>query len=109
MTGIGRQDLPKKPIPGQHLLTLESNPQAQHSQQFLSSARSYADLNYLFETQDIAMLGPAPNPNRRKSTQGAEHVKHRRTRSGCYTCRSRRVKVGDLFDILHLDKRALTF
>ncbi|EFW99042.1 c6 zinc finger domain containing protein [Grosmannia clavigera kw1407] len=30
--------------------------------------------------------------HRRKSTAGLEHVKHRRTRSGCYTCRSRRIK-----------------
>lgn len=29
---------------------------------------------------------------RRKSSAGAEQVKHRRTRSGCYTCRARRVK-----------------
>lgn len=93
MTGTGRLDLSKQSIPGQHLLTLERDPQAQHSQRFLSSARSYADLNYLFGAQDITMIGPIPKPNRRKSSQGTEHVKHRRTRSGCYTCRSRRVKV----------------
>ncbi|KAH8659151.1 hypothetical protein BGZ60DRAFT_531065 [Tricladium varicosporioides] len=58
----------------------------------LSSASSYADLNYLFGTQDPAMLVPKPSRNRRKSSQGSEHTKHRRTRSGCYTCRSRRVK-----------------
>ncbi|THV46369.1 hypothetical protein BGAL_0392g00080 [Botrytis galanthina] len=92
MAGTGRLDLSKQSIPGQHLLTLERDPQAQHSQQFLSSARSYADLNYLFGAQDIAMIGPIPKTNRRKSSQGIEHVKHRRTRSGCYTCRSRRVK-----------------
>ena len=59
----------------------------------LSSASSYADLNFLFGVQDIAMLVPKPNRNRRKSNQGSDHTKHRRTRSGCYTCRSRRVKV----------------
>ncbi|KAI1268974.1 fungal-specific transcription factor domain-containing protein [Xylariaceae sp. FL1019] len=32
------------------------------------------------------------NRSRKKSTPGTDHVKHRRTRSGCYTCRSRRVK-----------------
>ncbi len=31
--------------------------------------------------------------SRRKSAPGLDHIKHRRTRSGCYTCRSRRVKV----------------
>jgi hypothetical protein len=30
---------------------------------------------------------------RRRSGQGADAVKHRRTRSGCFTCRTRRVKV----------------
>ena len=30
---------------------------------------------------------------RRRPPPGSDHVKHRRTRSGCYTCRSRRVKV----------------
>jgi hypothetical protein len=69
---------------------LQESPQHSHQ---LSSASSYADLNYLFGVQDPTMLAPKPNRNRRKSNQGAEHTKHRRTRSGCYTCRSRRVKV----------------
>ena len=30
--------------------------------------------------------------HRRKSAPGMEQIKHRRTRSGCYTCRSRRIK-----------------
>jgi hypothetical protein len=68
---------------------LDEPPQSQQ----LSSASSYADLNYLFGVQDQAMIAPKSNRNRRKSSQGAEHTKHRRTRSGCYTCRSRRVKV----------------
>lgn len=61
--------------------------------QRLSSASSYADLHYLFAAQDVTMIAPKPSRNRRKSTQGPDHTKHRRTRSGCYTCRSRRVKV----------------
>ncbi|KAI0506430.1 hypothetical protein F5B22DRAFT_650682 [Xylaria bambusicola] len=35
---------------------------------------------------------PQNNRNKKRSTPGVDHVKHRRTRSGCYTCRSRRVK-----------------
>lgn len=31
--------------------------------------------------------------SQQKSAPGLDHIKHRRTRSGCYTCRSRRVKV----------------
>jgi hypothetical protein len=59
----------------------------------LSSASSYADLQYLFGVQDLAMITQKTARNRRKSAQGPDHVKHRRTRSGCFTCRSRRVKV----------------
>ncbi|KAI9848873.1 MAG: hypothetical protein M1837_006389 [Sclerophora amabilis] len=38
------------------------------------------------------MLPNKPPRQRRKSTPGKEKVKHRRTRSGCFTCRARRVK-----------------
>ncbi|PVH85998.1 hypothetical protein DL98DRAFT_408223 [Cadophora sp. DSE1049] len=58
----------------------------------LSSASSYADLQYLFGVQDTMMNTPKPNRNRRKSNTNPDQTKHRRTRSGCYTCRSRRVK-----------------
>ncbi|KAI5777814.1 fungal-specific transcription factor domain-containing protein [Geopyxis carbonaria] len=34
----------------------------------------------------------AKPPRRRRSAAGSEPVKHRRTRSGCFTCRMRRVK-----------------
>lgn len=44
-----------------------------------------------FESPDRALL-PAQASQRRRRPPGAEHVKHRRTRSGCYTCRQRRVK-----------------
>ncbi|KAI9779235.1 MAG: hypothetical protein M1839_007487 [Geoglossum umbratile] len=36
---------------------------------------------------------------RRKSVPSTEHVKHRRTRSGCYTCRTRRVKCDETHPI----------
>ncbi|CZT00813.1 related to C6 finger domain protein [Rhynchosporium graminicola] len=58
----------------------------------LSSASSYADLQYLFGVQDTMMNPPKPHRNRRKSNPNPDQTKHRRTRSGCYTCRSRRVK-----------------
>ncbi|GAB7334437.1 hypothetical protein MBLNU13_g06440t1 [Cladosporium sp. NU13] len=55
---------------------------------------------YHSEYDDInnAMLpphAPAQQPSsrsRRRQTHGADHIKHRRTRSGCFTCRQRRVK-----------------
>ncbi|MCJ1387347.1 hypothetical protein MMC18_000190 [Xylographa bjoerkii] len=46
---------------------------------------------------DLDSNNSAPVPRgaarvRRRIPPGSDHVKHRRTRSGCYTCRSRRVK-----------------
>ncbi|KAI0490010.1 hypothetical protein F4859DRAFT_501634 [Xylaria cf. heliscus] len=45
-------------------------------------------------TDPIMFQEPKPQSSRskKKSAPGIDHVKHRRTRSGCYTCRSRRVK-----------------
>lgn len=61
-----------------------------------SMASPYESLGYFTGFPDPIMFQP-PKPqssrNRRKSSTGIDHVKHRRTRSGCYTCRSRRVKV----------------
>jgi hypothetical protein len=37
-----------------------------------------------------------PGRTKRKGSDGG-HVKHRRTRSGCYTCRNRRVRVRHYF------------
>ncbi|KAA8895006.1 hypothetical protein FN846DRAFT_755254, partial [Sphaerosporella brunnea] len=38
-------------------------------------------------------------PRRRRSAGGADAVKHRRTRSGCFTCRTRRVKCDETHPI----------
>ncbi|KAK1046898.1 hypothetical protein LTR74_017879 [Friedmanniomyces endolithicus] len=48
-----------------------------------------------YDDPSRAMLPPGQiQPRaRRRQAAGSEHVKHRRTRSGCYTCRQRRVKV----------------
>ncbi|KAK5119621.1 hypothetical protein LTR85_007450 [Meristemomyces frigidus] len=55
----------------------------------MESLGSYSD----YEDPSRAMLPPQPGQRqRRRQAQGSEHVKHRRTRSGCYTCRQRRVK-----------------
>ncbi|KAF9881812.1 hypothetical protein CkaCkLH20_00958 [Colletotrichum karsti] len=53
----------------------------------------YPNLGYFTGFPDPVGLGaPKSSRNRRKSAPGLDHVKHRRTRSGCYMCRSRRVK-----------------
>ncbi|KAJ9636015.1 hypothetical protein H2204_005512 [Knufia peltigerae] len=41
--------------------------------------------------QETNMYGPRPSGHQGSSTEST-NVKHRRTRSGCFTCRSRRVK-----------------
>jgi hypothetical protein len=86
----GTKSVPGPPLePGNPAASSQSrsNPQ-------LSSASSYADLHYLFSAQNVKMIAPKTNRNRRRSPQGQQdHTKHRRTRSGCYTCRIRRVKV----------------
>lgn len=54
----------------------------------------YPNLGYFPGVPEPIMYNaPRPQRGRRKSAPGLDHIKHRRTRSGCYTCRSRRVKV----------------
>ena len=48
--------------------------------------------NWINTTGQTPVEEPTPTPRRRRPS-GAGHIKHRRTRNGCYTCRSRRVKV----------------
>ena len=43
--------------------------------------------------QQTQQLPKSTTRVRQRSNASGDHVKHRRTRSGCYTCRSRRVKV----------------
>lgn len=63
-----------------------------------SSASAHLNSSYLFRdpkkysSLEIEMITPKTARNRRKGASG-DQVKHRRTRSGCFTCRSRRVKV----------------
>ncbi|KXS93645.1 hypothetical protein AC578_4208 [Pseudocercospora eumusae] len=62
----------------------------------MESLGSYSD----YDEPNRTMLPPqAPPRSRRRQPQGAEHVKHRRTRSGCYTCRQRRVKCDETHPI----------
>jgi len=57
----------------------------------------YQNLGYFTGFPEPAMFNaPKAQRNRRKSAPGLDHIKHRRTRSGCFTCRSRRVKVGTI-------------
>ena len=60
-----------------------------------AQALSSANLARWFDhDSDNSAAGPkAAARVRRRLPPGSDQVKHRRTRSGCYTCRSRRVKV----------------
>lgn len=67
-----------------------------------STAPPFQGIGYFSGFPDPIMFQapkPANSRSRKKSTPGLDHVKHRRTRSGCYTCRSRRVKVGRAFPV----------
>ena len=48
---------------------------------------------YGTDAQSSGSLPRNPGRTRLRMPAGQDHVKHRRTRSGCYTCRERRVKV----------------
>lgn len=42
---------------------------------------------------DVGASAPKAPVKVKRRAANSDHVKHRRTRSGCFTCRSRRVKV----------------
>ncbi|PKS09077.1 hypothetical protein jhhlp_003691 [Lomentospora prolificans] len=58
-----------------------------------SVAAPFSGIGYFTAFHDPLMFSvPKTQRSRRKSTSGLDTVKHRRTRSGCFMCRSRRVK-----------------
>ncbi|KAF1819038.1 uncharacterized protein K489DRAFT_345817 [Dissoconium aciculare CBS 342.82] len=71
-------------------------PDPLHTQTFPSA--EYDGYSNFPETGQAIL--PANNAQRRKRRPlGPEHTKHRRTRSGCYTCRQRRVKCDETHPI----------
>lgn len=49
----------------------------------------YAD----YDDNGLPLVSPQDGPkSKRRQSHGADHIKHKRTRSGCLTCRARRVK-----------------
>lgn len=64
--------------------------------QFAPYREPHMQQPYMGQYQDIS--GPVDasqdqNARARRRPGAGDHVKHRRTRSGCFTCRQRRVKV----------------
>ncbi|KAL1879361.1 hypothetical protein VTK73DRAFT_7092 [Phialemonium thermophilum] len=88
MVGAGQRPDTNSPLAPQQLqesaiLTLGSH----------APSNPYHNLGYFTGIPEpIVFNSPRPQRIRRKSAPGVDHIKHRRTRSGCYTCRSRRVK-----------------
>jgi hypothetical protein len=80
------------------MITPESMQPRLHHLQTMSS-ESLGGYHSEYDDVTNSMLPPhAPaqqssSRSRRRQTHGADHIKHRRTRSGCFTCRQRRVKV----------------
>ena len=75
---------------------------------FLGSSRIFGPQRYSegvafwYRPTEIDTISGIANqdPMRQSLSTATEHVKHRRTRSGCYTCRGRRVKVGCVICLL---------
>ncbi|KAK0629883.1 hypothetical protein B0T17DRAFT_202301 [Bombardia bombarda] len=88
MAGVGNQPHTNQPD--------GSSPMSQHSTMPLGGPpmpSAYQSLGYFTGFPEPIMFNaPKAQRSRRKSAPGLDHIKHRRTRSGCYTCRSRRVK-----------------
>lgn len=57
----------------------------------------YQNFSYFgtFTEPSLGYNQPKSQKSRKKASSNLDPVKHRRTRSGCFTCRSRRVKVCD--------------
>lgn len=67
-------------------------------------AAPFSGIGYFTAFHDPLMFSvPKTQRSRRKSTSGLDTVKHRRTRSGCFMCRSRRVKVRNNFGMPSID------
>jgi len=77
--------------PDEQLLSPDLYPPPLH----LIATQSSEHLHQYAEYDD---LGPLVSPqdgskSKRRQLHGSDHIKHKRTRSGCFTCRARRVKV----------------
>lgn len=71
-----------------------SSPTTASMDEHSAAPNSLQNVSYYtgFPEPIIQYQPPKTQRNRRKSTPGPDHIKHRRTRSGCFTCRGRRVK-----------------
>lgn len=96
----GQYGPPNPPYGMYHPFTQGSMPPTESFQPRLHTLQTLSTDNLTtyqseYDSQPAITAAPRGTPrlNRRRQTQTGDHVKHRRTRSGCYTCRQRRVKV----------------
>ncbi|SMR52759.1 unnamed protein product [Zymoseptoria tritici ST99CH_1E4] len=87
------QTYPHQMIPPQGPLDLRTHSMQSMSMESLSSYSEFEDQRRSMQPQT------GPQRSRRRQASGSDHVKHRRTRSGCYTCRQRRVKCDETHPI----------
>ncbi|RYP54821.1 hypothetical protein DL768_000385 [Monosporascus sp. mg162] len=100
------------PFAGDNRDPQELDPQDAHNQPLTPAAPHgdadpqmpprFQSLGYFTGFPDPIVFQPSKTQSsrgRKKSVPGVDHVKHRRTRSGCYTCRSRRVKCDETHPI----------
>ncbi|RYP41759.1 hypothetical protein DL767_000775 [Monosporascus sp. MG133] len=100
------------PFAGDNRDPQELDPQDAHNQPLTPAAPHgdadpqmpprFQSLGYFTGFPDPILFQPSKaqsSRGRKKSVPGMDHVKHRRTRSGCYTCRSRRVKCDETHPI----------
>ena len=59
----------------------------------LNTQISSDSLHQYSDFDDGLLVSPEGTSKSKRRQHGIDHIKHKRTRSGCYTCRQRRVKV----------------
>ncbi|KAK3906293.1 hypothetical protein C8A05DRAFT_11950 [Staphylotrichum tortipilum] len=105
MMGVGGQPPNPNQLDGSGQLHQppQQQQQQQHQQQMPMGGsplpNPYQTLGYFGFPDPIMFNASKTQRSRRKSAPGLDHIKHRRTRSGCYTCRSRRVKCDETHPI----------
>ncbi len=68
-----------------------------HGQVHGPAPGQYPNMSFFPGFPEVTMFNaPKAQRHRRKSAPGPDHIKHRRTRSGCFTCRSRRIKCDEM-------------
>jgi len=77
----------------------------QRIQTMSSESLQYSDLDDAGQASNSTQ---GASKSKRRPVHGPDHIKHRRTRSGCFTCRQRRVKVKSRLRCVYCGSNLLT-